>query len=302
MEDVLIKSFTFVLIIFIGYMFKRFKILDKKDANIIATIVMNITLPCALLSNGQGIVISPIVLVLILVGVGSNVVMMLLGYLGSKKENHLTKAAYMINSSGYNIGNFVMPFTTAFFPGMGIAYLISFDMGNSLMCLGVTYALASQVATGKSDFKLSQVIKKLFSSIPFDVYILIFLLSLFDISMPRAVLDVTSTIGAGNSFLAMLMIGLMLEIKIPSKELTSVIKVLGIRIIGFIVLALFIMILPIPTLAKHIVILALAAPLTTVSAVYSTRIGYEADMPAVANSLSIIIAIAMITGLLMMFV
>lgn len=43
MFDVLIKSFTFVLIIMIAYALKKAKVLKKEDANVLATIIMNIT-------------------------------------------------------------------------------------------------------------------------------------------------------------------------------------------------------------------------------------------------------------------
>lgn len=55
MFDVLIKSFTFILIIVIAYSLKKAKILKKEDANVLATIIMNITLPCALLTSANGI-------------------------------------------------------------------------------------------------------------------------------------------------------------------------------------------------------------------------------------------------------
>ena len=115
-------------------------------------------------------------------------------------------------------------------------------------------------------------------------------------------MTIASTIGAGNSFLAMLMIGILLEVKISSIETKNVIKVLTIRMIGTIALAIMTyLILPITLLAKKILILAYFAPLSTVSAVFSKKVGYQGDLPAVANSLSIIIGVICMTLLLLLF-
>ncbi len=302
MFDVLIKSLTFILIIVIGYILKKVDVLKKSDANVVATIIMNITLPCALLTSANGIELDATILILIAIGIISNVVMMIIGYIASIKDDAKMKGAFMINTSGYNIGNFVLPFVQSFFPGMGVVYLCSFDIGNALMGLGMTYAVADHVASGENHFDIKELFKKLFSSIPFDVYVLIFILAIFKLQIPSPILTIASTIGAGNSFLAMLMIGLMLEIKVSPLEAKNVFKILGLRIVGTIVVSLLTLLLPIPLLAKEIMIMAYCAPLSTVSAVFTRKIGYQGDMSATANSLSILVSIVCIVVLLLIFI
>lgn len=302
MFDVLIKSLTFILIIVIGYTLKKVDVLKKSDANVVATIIMNITLPCALLTSANGIELDATILILIAIGIISNVVMMIIGYIASIKDDAKMKGAFIINTSGYNIGNFVLPFVQSFFPGMGVVYLCSFDIGNALMGLGMTYAVADHVASGENHFDIKELFKKLFSSIPFDVYILIFILAIFKLQIPSPILTIASTIGAGNSFLAMLMIGLMLEIKVSPLEAKNVFKILGLRIVGTIVVSLLTLLLPIPLLAKEIMIMAYCAPLSTVSAVFTRKIGYQGDMSATANSLSILVSIVCMVVLLLLFI
>ncbi|WP_195600449.1 AEC family transporter [Longibaculum muris] len=302
MFDVLIKSLTFILIIVIGYTLKKVDVLKKSDANVVATIIMNITLPCALLTSANGIELDATILILIAIGIISNVVMMIIGYIASIKDDAKMKGAFMINTSGYNIGNFVLPFVQSFFPGMGVVYLCSFDIGNALMGLGMTYAVADHVASGENHFDIKELFKKLFSSIPFDVYVLIFILAIFKLQIPSPILTIASTIGAGNSFLAMLMIGLMLEIKVSPLEAKNVFKILGLRIVGTIVVSLLTLLLPIPLLAKEIMIMAYCAPLSTVSAVFTRKIGYQGDMSATANSLSILVSVVCMVVLLLIFI
>lgn len=303
MFDIFITSLTFVLIIVIAYTLKKWKVLKKQDANILATIIMNVTLPCALLTSANGISLDITIIILIIIGILSNVLMIVVGYIASRKERPILKGTYMINVSGYNIGNFILPFIQAFYPGMGVVYLCSFDIGNALMGLGITYALADHVASGENSFSLQETLKKLFSSIPFDVYLLIFLMAIFQLQFPLFVLSIATTIGAGNSFLAMMMIGLMLEVKVASHEALHVIKIIVLRIAGNLLLAgVAFMILPLPLLAKEILIMALLAPLSSVSAVFCQKIGYSGDMPATTNSLSIIISIISMFILLLIFV
>lgn len=303
MLDVLVKSFTFVLIIIIGYSLKKAKVLKKRDADVLATIVMNVTLPFSLLSNANSMSVSSTVLMLVGFGILANVVMIIVGYIAARNESPLMKGVYIINCPGYNIGNFALPFVSSFFAGTGVAYLCAFDIGNALMGLGITYAIADNVANGSGKFDFKDLFKKLFSSIPFDVYLLLFCLAVFNIKLPDPVISVASTIGSGNAFLAMLMIGILLEVKIPAREAKAIIKVIGLRLCSVVVMAaLILLFLPLPTLAKEILVIAICAPLSSVAAVFTKRIGYSGDISAAANSISIIISIVAMTVLLMAFV
>ena len=302
MEAIFVKAIGFVLVILIAFSLKKLKVLDKRDGQTIATIIMNVTLPCALLCNASGITIDLSMILILFIGLFSNIIMLIVSYLLSRRDSALVQGYYMINCSGYNIGNFALPFVQTFFPGMGVAYLCMFDVGNSIMCLGGTYAFAGSVASAGDKLTIKTLLKKLFSSIPFDVYILIFALALLKIQLPGQILSIASFIGAGNGFLAMFMIGLLLEVKINPSEMKMVIKTLLIRLFfGAILMFVVYFLIPIPILAKKIVILAMAAPITTVSAVFSRNIGYHKDAPAIASSLSIIISIIVLTVLIMIF-
>lgn len=302
MEAIFVKAIGFILVILIAFILKKLNVLSKRDGQTIATIIMNVTLPCALLCNASGITIDISMIFILLIGLFSNVIMLTIANILSRKESPLVRGYYMINCSGYNIGNFALPFVQTFFPGMGVAYLCMFDVGNSIMCLGGAYAFAGSVASAGDKLTVKNLLKKLFSSIPFDVYILIFVLALFKIQLPGQILSIASFIGAGNGFLAMFMIGLLLEIKINPSEMKMVMKTLFIRIFfGAILMLIVYFLIPIPLLAKKIVVLAMAAPITTVSAVFSRNIGYHKDAPAIASSLSIIISIVILTVLIMIF-
>ena len=152
MAEIMIKAAGFVFVIIIAFVLKQVHVLEKRDGLTIATIIMNVTLPCALLTNASGITIDQSMLLLLLIGLTSNIIMLFISYILSKKEDNVLKGYYMINCSGYNIGNFVMPFVQSFFPGMGVAYLCMFDVGNSIMCLGGSYAFAGSLASSNQNY------------------------------------------------------------------------------------------------------------------------------------------------------
>ena len=68
-----------------------------------------------------------------------------------------------------------------------------FDAGNSIMCTGGTYALAKTVSGETQKRGLGGFLKTLFSSVPFDVYILMLVLAFLNIGIPEFVVTVSST-------------------------------------------------------------------------------------------------------------
>ncbi|MFQ9073447.1 MAG: hypothetical protein ACLR43_12545 [Faecalibacillus faecis] len=133
MAEIMIKAAGFVFVIIIAFVLKQVHVLEKRDGLTIATIIMNVTLPCALLTNASGITIDQSMLILLLIGLASNIIMLFISFILSRKEENILKGYYMINCS--DIYRNFMPFVKAF-PRHGVAYLCMFDVGNSIMCLG----------------------------------------------------------------------------------------------------------------------------------------------------------------------
>lgn len=302
MIDILIKAFGFILIIVIGFLLKSKGICKREHGQFLSTIIMNITLPCALLSSINNLEITPVLLIALLIGFLGNVITNVAGYFITAKETPMNRALAMINMSGYNIGTFTLPFVQSFFPASAIAYVCLFDTGNALMCLGGTFTAASVVVSTDEKPTFHNIIKKLFSSIPFCTYIVLFFLSLFHVAIPNRVLMVTSIAGNANAFLAMLMIGIMLEIKLDFSEIKTIKKLLIGRYTISIILSLIIyFVLPIDIIVKQMIILTLFAPVSGVAPVFSSKLGSHSPVPAAINSLSIIISIIILTSLIMLF-
>lgn len=302
MFNILIKAFGFVLIIIIGFLLKNKGICKREHGQFLSTIIMNITLPCSLLSSINNLNITSTLLIALVIGFISNVITNIVGYISSKKETPMNKAITMINMSGYNIGTFTLPFVQSFFPASAVAYICLYDTGNALMCLGGTYTIASMVVSSNEKPTIQSIVRKLFSSIPFCTYITLFFLSLLKISIPKQILSITSIAGNANAFLAMLMIGIMLELKLDLSEIKAIKKILfGRYTIAIISAIITYFLLPIDIIAKKMIILGLFAPVSGIAPVFSTKIGSKSPVPAAVNSLSIIISICILTSLILLF-
>lgn len=302
MLDIFIKALGFILIIVIGFLLKTKGICKREHGQFLSTIIMNITLPCALLSSINNLEITPILLIALLIGFLGNVITNIAGYLITPKETPLNRALSMINTSGYNIGTFTLPFVQTFFPASAIAYVCLFDTGNALMCLGGTFTAASTVVSNDEKPTFHSIIKKLFSSIPFCTYIVLFFLSLFHIAIPEQILSITSIAGNANAFLAMLMIGILLEIKLDFSQIKTIQKIIVTRYAISIVLSLCIyFLLPVDLVVRKMIVLCLFAPVSSVAPVFSSKLGSNSPVPAAVNSLSIIISIMILTGLILIF-
>lgn len=302
MKAVIVKSLGFIFIVLIGYIFKKIGFFKKEDGLFLSKVVMNITLPAALIAGANGMSINYLAIVIILVGFISNLFNIFLSKFIERRNSPVTKAIGMINCSGYNIGNFAIPFASSFFESTGLFYICMFDIGNAFFVLGGSYALAKNEVDGSGRLDIKNLLKVLLKSVPFDVYMILFIISIFKISIPEEITTIASMIGSANGFLAMLMIGIILEINISKKQVKAVSKLLGVRYLGNIVLSSVVyFFLPIPVLAKQMIILALFSPLSTISAVYSKMIDEDNPAPAIANSISIIVGIFVMTGLLIVF-
>lgn len=302
MKAVLVKSLGFIFIVLIGYIFKRGGFFKKEDGLFLSKVVMNITLPAALIAGANGMNINYLAIVIILVGLISNLFNIFLSKYIDRRNTSVKKAIGMINCSGYNIGNFAIPFVASFFESTGLIYICMFDIGNAFLVLGGSYALAKNEVDGSGRLDIKNLIKVLLKSVPFDVYMFLFVISIFKISIPEEITTIASMIGSANGFLAMLMIGIILEVNISKKQIKSVAKLLGVRYLGNVILSCIVyFLLPIPILAKQMIILALFSPLSTISAVYSKMIDSDDPAPAIANSISIILSIFIMTGLLILF-
>ena len=300
MIEVLTKATVFIAIIVMGYLLKRKGFFKASDFRIISKIVLNITLPCAVISNFNNLKIDMSLLFLIFIGIICNLVTVGAGYLVALKKSDDEKVFNMINFSGYNIGCFAMPYVQNFLGPIGVVATCLFDAGNSLLCTGGTYSIASAVAKTDGKTTLSSFIKKVFSSIPLNTYIIMLIVSYFNFQIPKPIIMFTDTVGAGNGFLAMLMVGVGLELNLKRSQIGKIVQTLSIRYgISIIMAFIFFIFLPFSLEVRQVLAIIVFAPVSAVSIAFTEKCNGDVGLASAINSSSIIFSIIVMTSMLL---
>lgn len=290
------RAFAFVMIIAVGYVLKRRGFFHAKDFFLISKIVINITLPSAIISNFSKITMEKSLLMMCVIGLVSNILLVLLGFminLGRPKED---KMFDMINLSGYNIGNFTVPFVQSFLGPVGFAATSLFDAGNAVMCTGITYSLASAVMGTGEKVSIKAVLRKLFSSVPFDSYVVMTTLTIMNVKLPSILIDFTGTVGGANAFLALLMLGIGFEVNLDKGKAARIMKILVLRYGTAVLFSLaFYFLMPFELEVRQALAILSFGPVSSVSPAFTGNLGGDVELASAVNSLSILVSIISIT-------
>ncbi len=299
MAEVLGKAIGLICIILLGYILKKVGFFKPKDYVLVSKIVFNVTFPATIIASFATFTMDTSLLWLIVIGIGCNLLLSAIGYLVKLRKSRDEKSFYMINLAGYNIGCYTLPFIQSFLGPSGVVITCMFDMGNSIMCTGATYALVKSVA-GKNDGKgIVGALKTLFASIPFDVYILMLILVSLNIKLPEFVISVSSTIGAANIFLAMFMVGMMFEIQLQKEHLKDAAVILLIRYgIAAILAALIYNFAPFSLEVRQVLAILVFGPIPAMAPVFTEKLKGNVALSSMVNSITIALSTVVITALL----
>lgn len=304
MVNVLLRSLGFLLVILATFTLKKVGMFRKEDGQFLAKLMMNVTMPCVLLSAGKNIEFSPQLLIAFGLGICSNLILIACGLTSASlaRYDSKIKGIYVINCAGFNVGSFALPFVQYFFDSSVLSYLCMFDIGNAIMGLGINNTIGGAVAKTGEKPSVQGTIKNLFSNPPFSVYLIVIFFAILHISLPEGLLTVVSIAGNANAFVAMGMIGLLLEISMPKGDVGKIFQVLLTRLIGQAIVSLLIwFLLPLSEQAKMVLILCIVTPITSMAPVFTKKMVGDSDIPAAANSLSIPIALGIMTALVLIF-
>ena len=301
MLEVLSKAAAFILVIVAGYGCKKKGLFSPQDYQLVAKIILNITLPCAVISSFAHFKMDYSLIIAVFLGLIMNVAMMLTALLLTRRETPAAKIFYIFSLAGYNIGCFSMPFVQAFLSPFAVIAICMFDVGNSIMCTGLTYALTASCigyADGHKDsFSLRSIVDKLLHSAPFMIYNIMLALSLLGVHFPAPVYTFTQLVGAANPFLSMLMIGMMFEIKLDKKSLGYIKELFVCRYgVSLAFAAACLYFAPFSAEVNYVLALAVMAPCTIIGPIFVEKLGGNVQLASLFNSLTIVISVALFTA------
>ncbi len=298
MQEILIKAGCYVSIILLGWLLRRRGFFGPEAFGVLSGIVIRITLPCAIIASSAGRSIHISMLAISALGLGGGLAYMALGYLAYRKKNREQQAFAVLNTPGYNIGTFALPFTQSFLGPVGVLTTSLFDMGNSFICLGGAYGVAQAMKDGKG-FALKRILAAPLRSIPFLTHLVMVTLNLLELDVPGPVLSFAGTVGNANAFLAMLMIGIGFHLSGDREQLGDIVRILGIRYGAAALLALgFFFLLPFDLEVRQALVILAFSPVGSAVPVFTAQLKGDVGLSSAINSISILCSTGIIVTLL----
>ena len=298
MTDILTRAGCFVAIILLGAVLRRTGFFKREDFHLLSKIVIRITLPAAIVTNFAGREMEYSLLILILIGLLFGVLLIAMAYFLNRKRGSSAQAFAVLNSSGVNIGNFVLPFAQGFLGPAGVMAVSLFDVGNAAICLGGAYSVAGMIQEKRERFSLKPILSALGKSVPFITYVIMCLLSVFRVHIPNPVVSLAGIIGNANAFLAMLMLGI--GVRIDWSRITEVLRILLPRYAAGLVLGvLCYFFLPIPFEYRQAMIIPFLGPVAVAAPAFTAQLKGDYELASAVNSFSILISIVLIIACLL---
>ena len=298
MREILISAGCYVAIILLGFVLRLCGFFKEGDFRVLSQIALKITLPAAVVVSMSQANLDTSMLVISALGLGCGVVYILMACLFTSPKNKDDRAFTVLNLPGYNIGLFAMPFISGFLGPMGVVTTSLFDTGNAFVCLGGSYGIAEGIKSG-SKFSLWRILKALLTSVPFMTYVIMIVLNLTGIRLPAPVLQFADVVKGASTFVAMLMIGVGLRLRVSKNHLGKVLKIVFLRYSIAACLALaFWFCLPFDIQIRQALVLLCFSPIGAATPAFTGQMKGDVGLSSAINSICIICSIVIMTALL----
>ena len=300
MENALLTVVSLSAIIVLGFVMARMFTLPTGFTDIISKIVFNITVPCAIFYAFAQAEFDPSLLMLVPLGFVCCFIPWFVATIVSWREEYERRVLLMTNISGYNIGNFVLPFAQAFFPSSTIVALCLFDAGNSIMINGGIYPFSSVILEkGKSyNERMKLALKRLFKSVPFDLYVVLVILAAAGVTIPYQLVILVEPFAHANAFLAMFLIGLMVNFSIDLNKLGQLVRLVGLRLIlSTILSATVFFLLPFDLTMRIVIASLLWAPSAGLGPVFTMWLKGDVGLAGFSNVVTVVVGVIAMTVL-----
>lgn len=300
MNYIITTASSFVILIILSFFLKHIGILKVEDKVFLGNILMFVNLPCVIISGFKDFEYDNSLLTAIFLAIGVSLISIAIGFVLSLKKTDEEKTLHMMTCSGYNIGIFTIPFVSSFLSSSALVCTLMFDMGNAIMVFGTTAAITSAIVFKKKENPIPALLKRMFKTIPFVTYILMLILLAFNITLPDFVYSVTDLGSNSTAYLAMIMIGIMIEFKIDKSEIRTVVSAIIARYALALVASFFVYSLSFDIEIRKAIIIALFSPFSTASVVLTQKLGCKYSSVGMFSSLSIIISMVAIIGIVIL--
>ncbi|MGP7815830.1 AEC family transporter [Niallia sp. 01092] len=295
MDSLNIQFLYSIIIIGLGYCFKRWNILKEKDGEAIARVIFNITLPCLIIYTFHNIKMELSLIMLVILGLLYGMLVAVIGLYLFRKETRHDKGMLSMLIPGFNIGLFAFPLVEGIWGQAGLKYFGMFDVGNAFIIFGLNYLIGSYYSKEGEVLDFKHIVNKLRKSIPLMTYFIIFIVNLSGLHLPDTAVEVAGIIGKANMSLSLLLLGIYLNFSFEKSYWRGIGKVLGLRYgVGLIVGVLGFYLLPVEDMFRYTVLIALILPMASAALPYSIEFKYNQRFVGTAANISILLSFVLL--------
>lgn len=300
MSEIQSTAISFVVLILLSNILKQRGVLKVEDKNFLGSILINICLPCVIINGFRGFQYDSSLFFAIFLCMGISIFALILGYAVTRKQGRDSKIVHMMTSCGYNIGIFTVPFVSSFLSPVAVVSTLMFDIGNAIFVFGLLAAVTSYVVDHDTRNPIPALLKKLFSTPPFIVYMIMLICIAGNITLPEGFYTFVELGASGTSFLAMVLIGIMIDIEIDRSERKEILSAIVLRYSVSAMSVLIIYMLPMYDMeVKKALMIAAVSPVSTASVVLAQKLNCKSTLIGAVSSLSIVISIVAIMSIVL---
>ena len=301
MLDILIQALALVAIIGLGQYIKYLRWVGPEHFTIFSKLVLNLTLPCAVAVSMNKATISVSLLGITVVCIAINTALQIVGWLIGRRHSPKEAAFGVVNVGSFNMGAFASPYIAGFAGPTALVYASLFDIGNAISAIGIGRAWALSLARPDIRTTFMLFIRRMLGSVIFVSFVLLLILGLLNIRIPAPMMALVSTIGAANTFLAMLMIGIGLDLNLDRTRLIRAARWLAARYAVCILSALAVWFLaPFDHEIRLVIVMVLFAPIASMGPALTDESGSDVQLSSFLNTVTILVAIVVLPSLMLL--
>lgn len=293
MGNVYYQTLILVLTICLGQFLHQIGIFSKDDARTISKIMMNVTLPCVVIKNLNGVSLDMDILAAALIGVAVNLLFFLQSLIFSRAGDPEDRVVKIFSFSSFNIGSYAIPILSTFISSQAMAGVLAFNYpGTALFTYGVAPTAAGMVYGSGEKHGLRMLRENLLHNVPTVTCLVMLLMAIFHIVLPASVAGIFASISSANSTLAMLSIGILLDLKLPKKDALQCVGIIGIRLAAAsLCAAILYLLIPISDELKRALMLVVFAPIASCNPILALHCGYQGSRVAIINSMFLLTSV-----------
>lgn len=284
-----------IIIISIGYIFKRTGLLKESDGSVISRVIFNLTLPALIIVSFHDLVLEPSLMILVFFALGFGFFLAIVGIILFKNNSKSVKGMLIMIMPGMNIALFAYPLVEGIWGTEGIKYFGMLDAGNAFIVFGLTYILGSFYMDQEDRVSVGAVFKEITNSIPLMMYLLVFVLNILNFNFPTFVIETASVISFANMPLSLLLLGLYLSFSFDRRYLKLLVKYLatryGVSLVAGVLIYFF---LPAPDMIRTTLLIGLSLPIPLTQIPYAEEFNYDKRFIGMVSNITMIVSFFMI--------